>query len=89
MTEASWGDAAASRPIDWTMSAALENVVRGGDDIAEVTNLHEAVQAWRELDPEHRARAILILDHPVRIDGALANRFEGEGIGILVERLPG
>jgi hypothetical protein len=87
MTEASWGDGATSPPIDWTMSAALENVVRGGDDIAEVTNLRDAVQAWRELDPEHRARAILILDHPIRIDGANANRFEGEGIGILAERL--
>jgi hypothetical protein len=89
MTEASWGDDAKSPLIDWTMSASLENVVRGGGDMAEVTNLREAVEAWQGLDPEHRAHAVLVLDHPVRIDGVPANRFEGEGIAVLAERLSG
>jgi hypothetical protein len=71
------------------MSAALENVVRGGEDVAEVTSLREAVQAWHALDPEHRSRAIPILNHPSRIDGVPANRFEGDGIAALLERLPG
>jgi hypothetical protein len=87
MTEARWGDDAKNPPIDWTMSAALENVVRGGGDIAEVTNLGDAVRAWRDLDPDHRAHAVLLLDHPVHIDGAAMNRFEGEGIAALAERL--
>ncbi|MBB4097466.1 hypothetical protein [Sphingomonas kyeonggiensis] len=69
------------------MSASLENVVRGDDDMAEVTNLREAVRVWRALDADHRAHAVLILDHPVRIDGAPVNRFEGEGISALAERL--
>jgi len=89
MTEASWDDHTQSPPIDWKMSASLENVVRGGDDIAEVTNLREAVEAWQGLDPEHRAHAVLVLDHPVRVDGVPANRFEGDGIAVLAERLSG
>lgn len=87
MTEARWGDDAKNLSVDWAMSAALENVVRGGGDIAEVTNLREAVEVWRDLDPDHRAKAILTLEHPVRLDGVPANRFEGEGILALVERL--
>ncbi|WP_333573359.1 hypothetical protein [Sphingomonas sp.] len=87
MTEARWGDDAKNPPIDWTMSAALENVVRSGEDVAEVTNLGAAVRAWRDLDPEHRTHAVLILDHPVHLDGAAVNRFEGEGIAALAERL--
>ncbi len=87
MTEARWGDDAKNPPIDWTMSAALENVVRGGADVAEVTNLGAAVRAWQGLDPEHRAHAVLVLDHPVRLDGVATNRFEGEGIAALAELL--
>ena len=39
MTEATWGDATKTPDIDWSMSAALENVTRGGEDIAEVASL--------------------------------------------------
>jgi len=50
MTEATWDDAAKNPPIDWRMSAALENVPRGNSDIAEVTSLEGAVRAWVTLD---------------------------------------
>lgn len=54
MTEATWGDASKNPDINWTMSAALENVVRGEEDVAEVANLAGAVREWLRLDPEHR-----------------------------------
>jgi len=54
MTEATWGNSAGPTAIEWTMSAALENVLRGDTDLAEVTSLEGAVRAWRDLDPEHR-----------------------------------
>lgn len=88
MSEAKWGDDTLSPEIDWRMSAALENVPRGGGDVAEVTSLAGAVMAWRELDPEHRAEAMLTLERPVRIDGASLNAFSGDGIAALAERLP-
>ncbi|WP_223799147.1 hypothetical protein [Sphingomonas nostoxanthinifaciens] len=70
------------------MSAALENVPRGDVDVAEVTSLEGAVRAWAKLDPDHRAAAILTVEHPVQIDGAVTQSFAGEGIAILVEHLP-
>ncbi len=88
MTEAKWGDETLSPEIDWRMSAALENVPRGGSDVAEVTSLAGAVLAWCALDPEHRAQAVLTLERPVQIDGASLNAFSGDGIAALAERLP-
>lgn len=88
MTEATWGDGAKTPPINWRMSAALENVPRGGDDVAEVTSLEGAVRAWTQLDADHRAAAILSVEHPVQIDGAASQSFAGEGIAALAERLP-
>ncbi len=38
MAEATWGGRGTAE-IDWRMSAALENVPRGDDDLAEVTSL--------------------------------------------------
>lgn len=88
MTEASWGDGAKTPPIEWRMSAALENVPRGDEDVAEVTSLEGAVRAWAQLDPEHRVAAVLSVEHPVLIDGAAMLNFSGEGIAVLVEQLP-
>lgn len=87
MTEAIWGESKTPE-IDWSMSAALENVVRGGDDVPEVTNLEQAVRAWTELDSQHRADALLTPERPILIDGVSLVSFEGDGIGVLVERLP-
>lgn len=87
MTEAPWGDDMKTPAIDWTMSAALENVVRADTDIPEVTNLAGAVLAWKMLDPEHQAAAVLTPERPVLIDGASLDHFEGEGISALAERL--
>lgn len=87
MTEAIWGDESKTPAIDWHMSAALENVVRSGEDIAEVTNLAGAVRAWRTLDPEHRTGAVLTPERPVMIDGVAMDHFEGEGITALADLL--
>jgi hypothetical protein len=88
MTEATWGDATKTPDIDWTMSAALENVVRGGGDVPEVTNLRAAVVAWTTLDPEHRDNATLSPERPILLDGVAVPVFHGEAIAALVERLP-
>ena len=75
--------------IDWRMSAALENVPRGGDDMAEVASLAGAVRAWWALDADHRTQAVLTTDHPVRIDesDAAVQCFSGDAIHALAERL--
>ena len=86
MTEATWGDAK-TPDIDWTMSAALEDVVRGGEDIAEVTNLRAAVMAWTTLDPEHREHATLTPERAILLDGAAILVFHGQAIAALAERL--
>ena len=88
MTEATWGDDAKTPSIDWRMSAALENVPRGDGDVAEVTSLEGAVRTWLELDPAHRAAAVLSVEHAVQIDGVATQSFTGEGIAALAERLP-
>lgn len=88
MTEATWGDATRTPDIDWTMSAALENVVRSGSDVAEVTNLGDAVRAWLQLDPAHQADAVLTPERSIQIDGAAMEHFTGDGIRVLSERLP-
>lgn len=87
MAEASWGDAATPE-IDWRMSAALENVLRGEDELAEMTNLEGAVRAWLTLDPAHRAAAVLTPEHPLLIDGASIPLLSGDGIATLADRLP-
>lgn len=88
MAEATWGDATAP-DIDWTMSASLENVTRGGEEVPEVTNLQMAVRAWQQLDGAMRETAVLTLERPVRIDGNMPlDSFTGSAIGTLVERLP-
>jgi hypothetical protein len=70
------------------MSAALENVPRGGGDVAEVTSLEGAVRAWITLDPTHRAAAVLTVEKPLLIDGVATQSFAGDAITMLVERLP-
>ncbi|BCA62752.1 hypothetical protein HMP09_1986 [Sphingomonas sp. HMP9] len=88
MTEATWGQAAKTPDIDWRMSAALEDVPRGEEDVAEVTSLEGAVRAWLELDSEHRTAATLTAERPVQVDGVSLTSFVGDGIATLAERLP-
>ena len=88
MTEATWGESAMTPEINWRMSASLENVPRGDNDVAEVTNLERAVRDWRELDPEHQAAAVLTVEHPVQIDGASITTFAAEAIAALADHLP-
>ena len=88
MTEATWGDAARTPPIDWRMSAAPEHMPRGDDDVPEVTNLAAAVRAWRPLDPDPRQAARLTSDQPVQVDGVAVRSWSGEGIAALAKRLP-
>lgn len=88
MTEATWGDDMKTPSIDWHMSASLEDVPRGDDDFAEVTSLEQAVRAWLDLDPAHRAAATLTPERAVLMDGVRSASFAGEGIAALAERLP-
>lgn len=87
MTEATWGDAA-SPGIDWRMSAALQNVPRGDEELAEVTSLEGAVRAWLALDPAHRQGAILTPERPLLLDGVSTPELQGDHIAALAERLP-
>lgn len=86
MAEATWGDVT-SPEIDWRMSAALENVPRGDDDLAEVTSLAGAVQAWLALDAQHRSAAVLTPERPLLLDGVSMTDIRGEAIGALADRL--
>jgi hypothetical protein len=88
MVEGSWHDEVKTPAIDWSASAALENVERGGQDIAEVTNLEGAVRAWLALDSEHQGQAILTIDHPIHLDGVATSHFAGRTIAALAEHLP-
>lgn len=88
MDEASWGEAA-TPAIDWRMSAALECVPRGGNELAEVTSLEGAVRAWLALDPDHRDAATLRPERALVIDGVSMEEFAGNGIAALADRLPG
>ncbi|PAX09022.1 hypothetical protein [Sphingomonas lenta] len=88
MAEATWGDANTPPDIDWRMSASLQNVPRGGEEVAEVTSLESAVRAWLELDDEHQVAALLTPEHPIRLnEGAPLAHFSGEGIRALADRL--
>ena len=83
----SWGDDTRTPPVEWTMSAALQSVVRDGADIVEVTSLREAIEAWKRLDPDHRTAAVLTPDRPILIEGVQHGQFEGAGIQLLSELL--
>ncbi|WP_010183384.1 hypothetical protein [Sphingomonas sp. PAMC 26605] len=89
MAEATWGDDTKTPAIDWRMSASLEDVPRGSEDIAEVTSLEGAVRAWRELDPAHQSAATLTLERAIQLDGVSLTAFTGNSISALVEKLPG
>lgn len=88
MTEATWNDEAKTPTIDWRMSASLENVHRGDEDLAEVTSLEGAVRAWRELDEAHRDAAVLTPERPLQLNGAVSDSFVGSAIAALAKRLP-
>jgi hypothetical protein len=70
------------------MSAALENVPRGDEDVAEVTNLAGAVRAWAQLDHVHQDAAVLTVEHAIQIDGAATHSFAGDGIAAFAKLLP-
>lgn len=88
MTEATWGDGAVASRIDWRMSASLENVPRGDGDLAEVTSLRGAVLAWRQLDSDHKAAAVLTPERVIQIGGVATASFSGASIATLVDLLP-
>ena len=88
MVEASWGDAA-SPDINWRMSAALENVPRGLEELVEVTSLEKAVRAWLALDPAHQEDAILIPQHALIVEGVSMIEIRGDNIGSLALKLLG
>lgn len=88
MTEATWGDSTKTPAIDWTMSAAIEDVIRGDSAVPEVTSLRGAVRAWMALDADGRAAATLTPEHPILIDGVSHETLVGDAIAALAERLP-
>lgn len=88
MTEATWGNDAMSPEIDWTMSAALENVARGAEELPEVASLAGVVRAWMQLDPEHKAAATLTPERPIMVDGHTFETLHGDTIAALAGRLP-
>lgn len=87
MAEARWSGDPSS--IDWSMSAALENVPRGDQAVPEVTSLEGAVRAWIALPPDLQNAAVLTLERPVTLTGRMPlDNFLGAAIGDLAERLP-
>ena len=88
MSEGGWDEGSKSPPIDWHMSAALQDVPRGDGDLPEVTSLEGAVRAWLELDPQHRADAALTPERAILLDGVSHDRFGADGIAALSELLP-
>lgn len=88
MAEATWGDAL-DPSIDWKMSASLEDVKRGGEEVPEVTNLEAAVRAWLQLDAAMKGEAVLTLERPIHLEAGMPlDTFVGEAIGDLARRLP-
>lgn len=73
--------------IDWSMSAALANVERGGSELPEVTSLEGAVRAWMALDNGLQNEAVLRPERGVTIDGETVEVFEGQAIRVLADRL--
>ncbi len=88
MTDATWGESSKSPPIEWHMSAALENVPRGDSDLAEVTSLETALRTWLELDEQHRSGATLTPERPVLLDGVSHDHFDADGMETLAKFLP-
>lgn len=86
MSEASWNGGGT---IEWTMSASLEDVTRGGEQVPEVTSLARAVRAWQTLPEEQRVDAVLTAERPVTLPGELpADRYIGAAIGRIAAQLP-
>lgn len=54
--------------IDWAMSASLENVRRGAQDVPEVTNLEVAVLEWLDLPKDMQAVAELTPEHAIQLN---------------------
>lgn len=88
MVEATWGGTNTQSPVEWHMSAALEDVPRGGEDFAEVTSLEGAIRAWMQLDPEHQRQARLTFERQIVLDGLPTAALTGRAIEMLVAQLP-
>lgn len=73
--------------IDWTMSAVLANVERGGNEVPEVTSLKGAVRAWLALDNALQNEAVLRPERAVVLDGETVAVLSGQAIRALAERL--
>lgn len=75
--------------VDWSMSAALENVQRGSSTLAEVTSLEQAVREWLGMPANLRDTAELTPEHPIQMsEEGPTLIFRGEQIGALAARLP-
>jgi len=88
LSEGSWGESTSTPIIDWSVSAGLENVSRGGQEIAEVTSLEGAVRAWQALEPALQEKATLTIDRPVLLNGVAHSHLAGLTIAALAEHLP-
>lgn len=88
MNEGSWGEATSTPIIDWSASAGLENVARGGHEIAEVTSLEGAVRAWLALEPTLQEKATLTVERPVLLNEVDHSHLAGLTIAALAEHLP-
>lgn len=78
----------AAPDINWSMSAALENVPRGDSELAEVTSLAGAVTAWQALEPTQKAQAVLTVERELMIGGETVTSLSGDAIGELAALLP-
>lgn len=74
--------------IDWTMSAALADVERDGNELAEVTSLERAVRAWLTLDDNMQNAAVLRPERAVVLEGETVVALTGQAIRALADRLP-
>lgn len=75
--------------IPWSMSASLENVVRGGNELPEVASLEGCVRAWLKLDAVHREDAELVPEHSFQfMDDGPTSVFRGAEIAALAKYLP-
>lgn len=75
--------------IPWSTSASLKNVVRGGNDMVEVTSLEGCVRAWLMLDPAHQADAELVPERAFQFeDDGPTSIFRGGEIAALARHLP-
>lgn len=75
--------------VPWSMSASLENVIRGGNELPEVASLEACVRAWVDLDEALQVDAELVPEHAFQFDDdGPTGIFRGAEIQALVRYLP-